>query len=194
MNHEFQTHRIDTQWRCNLCAKNFSTALLLRVHIDNTHKKDFELSQIEEVIAGSERLAIRQGVSELCPFCQTVPSETQKGFASHVGRHLQEISLAALPALDSYSDGESSDDGNDGNDGNDDYDDTGEAPEQQSPPQSPLSLDSLSMADIDPTNAPSSSSSALVKRALDKDKATPSESGLDGKKEFKVKKVSATSV
>jgi hypothetical protein len=57
------------------------------------------------------------------------PAQTQKGFARHVARHLQEISLAALPANDTSpnddddsghdsdndSDGDSDGDGDDGN-------------------------------------------------------------------------------
>lgn len=106
--------------------ETFSAAALLRAHIDNNHKQDFELSQIEEVFVASKRLATRQGISELCPFCQTVPSETQKGFARHVGRHLQEISLAALPTLDLYPEDESSGDGSEGNsDGDEDVDTKG---------------------------------------------------------------------
>jgi hypothetical protein len=80
-------------------------------------------SHVEEVIAASKRRATRQGENELCPFCQIIPSQTQKGFASHVGKHLREISLAALPALNSCSDSES--DGSDGDDGDDDEDGQG---------------------------------------------------------------------
>lgn len=148
MNHEFQTHRIDIEWRCSLCAKTFNTTALLREHIVNTHKEDFELSQIEEVIAASKRLLLRHSISELCPFCQTVPSESQRGFASHVGRHLQEISLAALPALDLYTDGSSSDD-NDAEERDDDYDENAE----RSMDDEPIQLDQSHQSLRDPVSS-----------------------------------------
>lgn len=57
---------------------------------------------------------------ETCPFCLTSPAQTQKGFVSHVGRHQQEISLAALPNLERNSDQEDSDDDIDHNENDDD--------------------------------------------------------------------------
>ena len=50
------------------------------------------------------------------------------------------------------------------------------------------------MADIDMTDAPSSSSSAPVKKPLGKSKAAPGEGGSDGKKRFEVKKVGQLSL
>lgn len=125
MNHEFQNHRTETQWRCNLCVEGFSTAALLRAHINDSHREDFELSQIDEVIVASKRLGARQIITDLCPFCQTVPSGTQKGYAKHVGKHLKEISLAALPRWDSHSEDESSNSSNGGDEENSDSDGDG---------------------------------------------------------------------
>jgi len=66
-------------------------------------------------MSASKRLIPRDVTVEACPFCLTVPAQSQKGFASHVGKHQQEISLAALPNLDD-SGGESSSGESDGND------------------------------------------------------------------------------
>jgi uncharacterized C2H2 Zn-finger protein len=118
MVHEFTIHRTEARWRCNLCAETFQTQEQLRAHIDNTHKIDFMPSQIPEVIAASKRLEMRDGSDELCPFCPVAPFQTQKAFASHLGKHLQEISLAAL----SFH-GASPDNGSDNEDDENDEDD-----------------------------------------------------------------------
>jgi len=99
----------DTQWRCNICAETFTATDSLRIHINITHDGDFISSQVEEVMAASKRQAAKQGEKEMFSFCQTTPSQTQKSFAGHVGKHMQDISLAALPTLNSCSDSDSSD-------------------------------------------------------------------------------------
>jgi hypothetical protein len=51
----------------------------------------------------------------MCPFCISAPAKTREGFARHVGKHQQDISLAALPNMDTSSDSGSSNDDNDSN-------------------------------------------------------------------------------
>jgi hypothetical protein len=75
-------------------------------------------SHISEVITASKQIEMRDGSNEVCPFCLVVPARTQRAFARHVGRHLQEISLAALPITATSPDSETDDDSND--DDNDD--------------------------------------------------------------------------
>ncbi|KAL5314231.1 hypothetical protein ACEPPN_018656 [Leptodophora sp. 'Broadleaf-Isolate-01'] len=84
------------------------------------HKEHFATSQIEEVVSAARRVVARNVSLETCPFCLTSPAQTQKGFVSHVGRHQQEISLAALPNLERNSDQEDSDDDIDHNENDDD--------------------------------------------------------------------------
>jgi hypothetical protein len=117
MNHEFQVHRVTTRWACSLCKVAFDSKQLLRSHITDSHSHHFAASQIEEMVAASKRILPCTVSNELCPFCLTAPAQTQKGFASHVGKHQQEISLAALPRLDDTS-------GNDGADDDDEDDDS----------------------------------------------------------------------
>lgn len=116
MEHEFQNHRVIPQWPCNLCTETFDAEDLFQSHLNDLHFRDVASSQIEEVIAASKRLIPRDAATERCPFCLTIPAKTQRAFASHVGKHQQEISLAALPNLDGSDEGGSSDD-NDDDDG-----------------------------------------------------------------------------
>jgi hypothetical protein len=139
IDHEFQIHRVNSQWCCNLCREDFGMQEVFRAHIEDIHQNEFVPSQIEEFVGASKRFVSRDGRDEKCPFCLTISSQTRKSFAGHVGRHLQEISLAALPLLedspDDKSDSESygdddgnngdDDDGNNSDDGNDSDDDDG---------------------------------------------------------------------
>jgi cobalamin biosynthesis protein CobT len=98
-------------------------------HVNNIHFQDVAQSQVEEVISASKRLIPRNVVSEKCPFCLTTPATNQKAFASHVGKHLQEVSLAALPNIDGPDEGGSSDDSDGGDDGH--PDDTSDKEEEK---------------------------------------------------------------
>ena len=122
MVHEFALHRTEASWRCNLCSEKFLGQEQLRAHIDYIHKLEFLSPHIGEVITSSKILEMRHGDKEVCPFCQVEPAQTQRAFARHVGRHLQELSLAALPFLGSSSESDS-DDGDDDNDEDEDVDD-----------------------------------------------------------------------
>jgi len=116
MKHEFQNHRVTAQWSCNLCAETFESDDLFQGHLHSLHFQDVAPSQIDEVMSASKRIIPRDGTAENCPFCLTIPAINQKAFASHVGKHLQEISLAALPNLDESGEEGSSDDSDDGDD------------------------------------------------------------------------------
>jgi hypothetical protein len=113
---------VNIEWRCNLCKKTFETQEVLRGHIITVHENEITTSQIEEVMSTSKRLVPCTVATQLCPFCLTTPSETQAGFASHVGKHQQEIALAALPRLGDTSDDEKMED-SESSDNDDDDDD-----------------------------------------------------------------------
>lgn len=102
-----------------MCKEIFGTQEIFRAHIGDFHTNELIPSQIEEFIGASKRFVSRDSRGENCPFCLTATSQTKRLFASHVGRHLQEISLAALPLLDDFSDGEDDSESNDDDDGND---------------------------------------------------------------------------
>ena len=119
MQHEFQTHRIGTEWRCTFCKETSNSQETFRKHLVLAHIREVESSQIEELISASERIVPCDAAKEMCPFCISAPAKTREGFARHVGKHLQDISLAALPNLDTSSDDGSSSGDDDSN--GDDY-------------------------------------------------------------------------
>ena len=68
--------------------------------------------QVQEMVSASSRMIPRDPSTEICPFCHITPSQTEKALARHIGKHLQEVSFAALPNMesssqDSISDGDS---------------------------------------------------------------------------------------
>jgi hypothetical protein len=99
-------NRVGAEWRYNLCKETFENQELFRGHIDKLHVNDIGTTQIDEFLSALKRLIPCRVGNELCPFCLTTPAQTQDGFASHVGKHQQEISLAALPRLEDNWDDE----------------------------------------------------------------------------------------
>jgi hypothetical protein len=97
---------VNIEWRCNLCKETFETQEGFRGHMIAVHENEITTSQVAEVMSTSKRLVPCTIATQLCPFCLTAPSETQAGFASHVGKHQQEIALAALPRLGDTPDDE----------------------------------------------------------------------------------------
>jgi ankyrin repeat protein len=97
---------VNIEWRCNLCKETFETQEVFRGHMIAVHENEITTSQVEEVMSTSKRLVPCTIATQLCPFCLTAPSEAQAGFASHVGKHQQEIALAALPRLGDTPDDE----------------------------------------------------------------------------------------
>lgn len=157
MIHEFTFHRTKANWQCNLCADTYQAEEQFLAHISNSHKLHFMSLQISEVIAASKRLEMRDGSNEVCPFCLVAPAQTQKAFARHVGRHLREISLAALPTTDTSSDGDSDDDNSD-----DDDDNSNEEPLLIRPDKSPETIE-----DYIPSSSPPAEKKIDITQYLD---------------------------
>lgn len=116
--HEFKVHRIIKRWECLYCVpKSFPTASLLRKHIEFSHKTGEWVrtsegwSQAAVELGGTGVDSIQQEFSmyraptsmlplaeELeCPFCSTFPADSIPKFVAHVGRHMREIAIAAIP-------------------------------------------------------------------------------------------------
>jgi hypothetical protein len=76
-----------------------------RKHLQQIHSKLFTVSQVEDAVNAVARTVFQPAREQKCPFCLTVPGDTKRTFASHVGKHMQDIALAALPLFaDSDSD------------------------------------------------------------------------------------------
>lgn len=122
--HELFAHR--KEWRCNLCRhKPFDTARGLEEHFRNRHAGSFAEAQLFGVVQLCETTHDRFPASA-CPFCDDwklhslpgVPTDTTvyatvAQFRRHLGKHLEQLALFALPKA---SNDNASDDDADSND------------------------------------------------------------------------------
>jgi hypothetical protein len=102
VNHEFKIHRVDKHWYCFYCpGETFHSAGLCREHIQRTHQgTDCQLltqEQLDDLIYTASRVQSQPANKQECPFCLTVVADTIPKFGAHVGQHMQEIAIAAIP-------------------------------------------------------------------------------------------------
>lgn len=94
--HEFSAHRIKRNWTCGKCSKHFVEREKFRDHINSYHPSYFNLE--ENLIIDKAETKTYQSPKEIaCPFCNAAPGSTIYRFASHVGRHLEDIALGLIP-------------------------------------------------------------------------------------------------
>ena len=80
-----------TEWTCGICNTEMTTELSCRVHISENHWgiESLQKSFLDHSIAWIN--------TQSCPFCGERPAKNKRQFISHVGRHLQDVSHAAIP-------------------------------------------------------------------------------------------------
>ncbi|KAI9881508.1 MAG: hypothetical protein M1830_000071 [Pleopsidium flavum] len=97
IDHEFSKHRVKV-WPCTPCSMTFGRAVDFREHVKQTHSTLLTSSQVEDAVrAETTRMLYQPNAKQMCPFCLAVPAESKHTFAAHVGEHMQEVALAALP-------------------------------------------------------------------------------------------------
>ena len=92
--HELSQHRI-LKWSCDICNLTMTTEGNLRAHISGEHSEIGE-SELKALRDEHEKAWM---LAQECPFCLSKPANDKRSFLSHVGRHLEEVSLAAIPSL-----------------------------------------------------------------------------------------------
>jgi hypothetical protein len=101
--HEFNVHRIQKAWTCPTCLGECESIEDWRRHLRSQHGTEFSGPLAGVAIEAAEK-RIELPISEnKCPFCLSNAAFTRKEFVNHVGRHMEEIALAALP-MDDTSD------------------------------------------------------------------------------------------
>ncbi|KAJ5726601.1 uncharacterized protein N7483_007958 [Penicillium malachiteum] len=106
--HEFNEHFTLRRWRCFTCSTMLGTPELFVEHLAQVHDKELPdhhltaaTSEAQETVLAPEFEAYK------CGLCLQDGFQTKKKYSTHVGRHLEEISLACLPRDEE----DSSDDG-----------------------------------------------------------------------------------
>lgn len=95
--HEFSYHRVDKHWNCPQCLEELPSTDSLKEHLAHEHDITYSGSAYQDAIETAENTIPQPYETQQCPLCLVVPGNSQKSFINHVGEHLEEIALAALP-------------------------------------------------------------------------------------------------
>ena len=106
--HEVQLHQ--REWYCDACSESFPRKSLAQEHIEARHSELVTKEYFEAVISRCERAIVTDIV---CPLCGV--KFTLQTLEKHLGFHLQEVALFALPHLGEGSSEVSSEDSNEDN-------------------------------------------------------------------------------
>lgn len=95
--HEFSQHRITRSWSCPECPQAFNNGPRWQNHIQERHRlffSDRNLNIAKDMAYKTEAARIED---DECPLCRIVLGKPRRAFVKHVGRHMEEIALMALP-------------------------------------------------------------------------------------------------
>ncbi|KAI9769386.1 MAG: hypothetical protein M1840_004088 [Geoglossum simile] len=106
-NHELRAHR--KEWYCGICGGSFVSLELFTGHMRDRHSGSFQEDNLSTIVEISERPLRRFRPNE-CPLCNDwkvatdnpkcsddIIYVTPKQFRKHLGQHMEELALFALP-------------------------------------------------------------------------------------------------
>ena len=95
--HEFTKHRINRSWSCPECPKKTLTAAGWVEHLEAVHQRAFCGPNLEVARDMAYNAESKPSEKEECPFCRGFLGRPRRAFVKHVGSHMEEIALMALP-------------------------------------------------------------------------------------------------
>lgn len=95
--HEFTHHRLNRFWTCPECPGKSSTAVGWANHLVTVHQRTFSGPNVEVARDMAYNTEPRPVENEECPFCRAFLKKPRRAFIKHVGSHMEEIALMALP-------------------------------------------------------------------------------------------------
>lgn len=95
--HEFTEHRNDQTWNCPECSANLADASSWEQHLHKIHRCVFTGPQLHVARNAALKTYPRPIETEECPLCRIVLGKQRRAFVKHIGRHMEEIALMALP-------------------------------------------------------------------------------------------------
>jgi hypothetical protein len=105
--HETTNHFSDFFYECRDCERNFQEEAHFRIHLAKSHYvSDLNHAQSLAIISAAKSSKIRAFTGQFCPLCKQTGWQTQRVYFTHLGKHLEQIALSALPP-DPDSDSES---------------------------------------------------------------------------------------
>ena len=95
--HEFNEHRFDALWVCPECPAEHTSTLDWEGHLEEEHNRIFSRSELHVARISAYRQRPRPVESEECPLCRVILCQPRHAFIKHIGQHMEEIALIALP-------------------------------------------------------------------------------------------------
>lgn len=95
--HESTEHRNDQRWNCLECSKKSTSASDWEQHLQEMHQRVLVGPQLAVARNIAYQTQPRPIETEECPLCRIVLGKPRRAFVKHVGRHMEEIALMALP-------------------------------------------------------------------------------------------------
>ena len=95
--HEFSQHRIIRSWCCPECPQAFNNIPGWQNHIQERHCLFFTDQNLNIVRDMAYKTEATRVEDDECPLCRIVLGKPRRAFVKHVGRHMEEIALMALP-------------------------------------------------------------------------------------------------
>ncbi|KAN0085427.1 hypothetical protein V8E54_001894, partial [Elaphomyces granulatus] len=103
--HEFNEHFTRVQWRCFTCNITTITQQLFVEHLITSHNTALAGHRLTAAISEAKETVLKPEFKDhQCALCSQAGWQTRKAYATHVGQHLEEISLACLPRDEDGSD------------------------------------------------------------------------------------------
>ena len=84
-------------WTCDICNLTLSKELDIKNHVAKRHG-DLDDLKYESLLKSASQYTAIWIQQQSCPICKVFSAHTKRQFVSHLGRHLQEISHAAIPS------------------------------------------------------------------------------------------------
>lgn len=85
------------------CDADFPSSLSLRQHLSNTHPTAVAEENLDSLVLLSSGSRF-QNTQAICPLCHDFNIGSIRQYEKHVGHHLQQLALFALPHLDELGD------------------------------------------------------------------------------------------
>ncbi|CEJ60884.1 hypothetical protein PMG11_09438 [Penicillium brasilianum] len=96
--HEFNEHFTLIQWRCFTCTVVFSTPDHFAQHLVQAHGIQLTGNHLAAAISEARETILTADFKDYkCSLCSQNGWQSRNSYATHAGRHLEEISLACLP-------------------------------------------------------------------------------------------------
>jgi hypothetical protein len=109
--HEFTEHCCHNFFQCHDCWETFTIEREFTPHLVQKHQYgSLNRTQLLATLSAAKKSTPEPIASQRCQLCQEEGWGSQRSFVTHVGRHLEEITLSVLPRdVDSDSEAESDD-------------------------------------------------------------------------------------